>query len=539
MKGLFRGFSAGTEIPSPAPDRFRLAAAGILLLAAALRVPLLTQGLPYISYTDEGGVLHRVMHLVRSGGWDPEWYKYPSLSIYLTTAVLHAMRPIYRLVHGRPLAADIPPEGDLYDLIGPPAVILAGRGVVAAASLVTVLLGMALARRLAGPSAGLAAGLLLALTPALVQRSCIVITDAISAALVAGVLLAAEELRSVLRREGPSSVSVHRQTLFAGGLAGLAAATKYPAAAVFVVILVALFSPGGLSWRRVRLAGLSALAAIFATVVAMPALVFSTRHVMADLVTQTQEYASFPKTRGLFRQALAAEDLGWLLTFAGLLGLVLLGLRRETRPSVIGWLAFGALLLVPLLKYGFQPFRNALPLVPPFVVAASSLFGDESPLARWRGARLLGALVLVLGLAPGIRDAVQMRIVHDSRVQVVDVLASGAWKGKRLLVERELAILPSELERVKAEVTVVPWTSLRELADGGTYDLALVGVFDPAGAPESHAAGYLGWNRWVLSVPADVALGVRPTPVFPNFWRYPDQILRLTPVGTRPDRGVP
>ena len=258
----------------------------ILILAACLRLPLVFAGLPYISYTDEGGVLHRVMHLVRTGGWDPGWYKYPSLSIYLTTATLQAVRPVYRLLNGRSLAADIPPEEDLYDLIAPPAVILAGRGVVAAASLVTVLLGMALARRLAGPSAGIAAGLLLALTPALVQRSCIVITDALSAALVAGVLLAAEELRSVLRREGPSSFSALRQALFAGALSGLAAATKYPAGAVFVVIVVALFLPGGLSLQRFRLAGLSALAAILATLVAMPALIFSTRHVMADLVTR-------------------------------------------------------------------------------------------------------------------------------------------------------------------------------------------------------------------------------------------------------------
>jgi hypothetical protein len=60
----------------------------ILALAVSLRLPLVFSGLPYISYIDGGGVLHRVMRFVRSNGWDPGWYQYPSLSMYLTAAVL-------------------------------------------------------------------------------------------------------------------------------------------------------------------------------------------------------------------------------------------------------------------------------------------------------------------------------------------------------------------------------------------------------------------------------------------------------------------
>jgi hypothetical protein len=506
----------------------RASTIAILALAAVLRLPLVFSGLPYISYTDEGGVLHRVMHLVRSGGWDPGWYKYPSLSMYLTAGVLHASRPVYRLVHGRPLAADIPPEGDLYDLIAPPIVILAGRGVVVAASLVTVLLGMALARRLAGPSAAVAAGLLLALTPALVQRACIVITDTLSAAFVAGVLLAAEDLRSILRREGPSSLAARRPALLAGALAGLAAATKYPAGAVFVVVLVSVFVPGGLSWGRVRLAGLSALAAVFATLVAMPALVLRTRQVLATLALQASEYASFSNTRGLFRQALFPEDLGWLLTLAGVLGLVLLAWRRETRPTVASWLAFGVLLLAPLLRYGFQPFRNALPLVPPFVVAASSLFGYGSPLARWRGARVLAAAVLLVGLTPGLLDAWRMRRVQDSRVLLVDELARDRWAGKRVLVQRELAILPAELRRARAAFTVVPWSEMRPLAQKGEFDAVVFGDFDTNSAPPvPWLAGIEDWRSWTAGLRLFYSVGSQRTPVYPGFWRTWDENVRL------------
>jgi len=506
----------------------RASTIAILALAAILRLPLVFSGLPYISYIDEGGVLHPVMRLVRSGGWDPGWYQYPSLTMYLTAAVLHASRPVYRLVHGRPLAGDIPPEEDFYDHIAPPAVILAGRGVIAAASLLTVLLGMALARRLAGHPAALVAGLLLATTPALVQRGCIVITDTASTAFVAGALLATESLRSILGTEGPSSVDARRQALLAGALAGLAAATKYPAAAVFVVVLVSLFVPGGLSFERVRLAGLSALAAILSTLVAMPALVFKTRQVAAGIVEQARDYATFPSTRSLFQQALAPEELGVLLTLGGLAGLVLLALRRETRPTVIGWLAFGVFLLAPLLRYGFQPFRNALPLVPPFLVAASCLFGDDSPLARRRGARLLVASVLLAGLTPGLLDAWRMRRLPHSRVLLVDELARDDWAGKRVLVQRELAILPAELGRARAALTVVPWSEMRQRARSGDFDAAVFGDFDTDSYPDvPWLAGVEEWRSWTAGLPVVYSVGSRRTPVYPNFWRFTDEDVRL------------
>ena len=508
--------------------RMRASTIAILALAAILRLPLVFSGLPYISYIDEGGVLHPVMRLVRSGGWDPGWYQYPSLTMYLTAAVLHASRPVYRLVHGRPLAADIPPEEDLYDLIAPPEVILAGRGVVAAASLLTVLLGMALARRLAGPPAAIVAGLLLATAPALVQRGCIVITDTVSAAFVAGVLLAAERLRSILRTEGPSSVAARRQALLAGALAGLATATKYPAGAVFVVILVAVFAPGGVSFERVRLAGLSALVAILSTLVAMPALVFKTRQVVRGLVAQARDYATFSSTRGLFRETLLPEELGVLLTFGGLAGLVFLALRRESRPTVIGWLAFGGLLLAPLLRYGFQPFRNALPLVPPFLVAASCLFGDDSPLARRRGARLFAASVLLAGLTPGLLDAWRMRRLPHSRVHLVDELARDAWAGKRVLVQRELAILPAELGRARAALTVVPWSEMKQRARHGDFDAAVFGDFDTDSAPPvPWLAGIQDFRSWTAGLPLVYSAGSRRMPVYPGFWRFTDENVRL------------
>ena len=523
----------------------RIAAAAIFLLAAALRAPLLTQGLPYIAYVDEGHVLHPVIQMLRTGGWDPGWYLHPSLTIEAVTLGAHLLRPVYRMARGRSLLEDLPHDETFYDALSPPELILVGRCVVLAASLGLVMAAMALATRMGGSRAGLAAGLLVAICPALVQRSPIVIVDTVSTLLVTAALLGSRRLEEALADSGPASGVARREALLAGALSGVAATAKYPAALVFAAVLVAIVLGGGKIRERIRLAFIAAVAALAAAALTMPALVLRARRVVWALREQSRLYAdpsSFhsPPGLGLLRQALRTEELGPALAVAGLAAVLALAIRKSTRTTALSWLPFGALLLAPLLAHEYQPFRNALPLVPILLIAIAVLLFRESIRPKWRAAAALLFLALAGSLVPGVRDAIRMRTVTDTRVQAVDILESDGFAGKRLLVERELAILPSELKRVKAAVTVVAWTELRALAESGNHDLALVGVFDPAGAPDSRTvAEYADWNRWVSSLPADVALGARPTPVFPNFWRYPDQILRLTPVGNRPDRGVP
>ncbi len=539
--GADRG--AGTE-PS-VPHRIHgIATAAIVLLAAALRVPLLTQGLPYLAYVDEGHVLHPVIRMLRSNGWDPGWYLHPSLTIEAITVGAQLLRPAYRMARGHSLLDDLPQDESFYDFVSPPELILVGRCVVVAAGLGLVVVAMALARRMGGRGAGLAAGLLVAVCPALVQRSPIVIVDTVSTLFVSAALLCSRRLEEVLSESGPASRAARREAILAGVFSGVSATAKYPAAVVFVAVLVVIVVGGGNFRERIRLSFLAAVAGIGAAVLTMPALVLRARRVAWALLEQSRLYAdpsSFfsPPGLGLLRQGLRPEELGPALAVAGLAAILVLAIRRSTRTTALAWLAFGALLLVPLLTHVYQPFRNALPLVPILLIAIAVAFFNESIRPRWRAASTLLILALVAGLVPGVREAIRMRTVRNTRVQAVDVLASGAWDGKRLLVERELAILPSELKRVKAEVTIAPWTELRTLAESGNYDLALVGVFDSAPISEPRAAAaYLDWNQWVSSLAAEEAFGATPTPVFPYFWRYPDQVLRLTPVATPSDRGI-
>ena len=113
--------------------------------------------MPYIDYIDEGYVLHQSIDLLNHRSLDTRWYGYPSLPAYLTVAALIAYSPVYHLVHGHGFREDLPHDrdihtakGDNYDLISPPALIVAGRFAAIFLSVMTVALAGKLACTLAG-----------------------------------------------------------------------------------------------------------------------------------------------------------------------------------------------------------------------------------------------------------------------------------------------------------------------------------------------------------------------------------------------------
>src|SRR3954468_17434563 len=92
----------------------------VLVVATAVRLPALTAGLPYITYVDEGHVLHHVNYLLAHHTWEPDTYSYPSLPFYLIAGAALTDSPVYALVHGRPLLADLTPSPpEYYDIVGP------------------------------------------------------------------------------------------------------------------------------------------------------------------------------------------------------------------------------------------------------------------------------------------------------------------------------------------------------------------------------------------------------------------------------------
>ena len=176
--------------------RRRLAWLAVLGIAAAVRLPSVTAGYPYLNYVDEGHVLHRVVHVLRSGDWDPGWYIYGALPNYAILGAVYLYSPIYRLAHGRWLSDDLPVNRiRYYDRVGPPELLVLGRLVGLLVSVATVALTGWLAARLAGAAAGLLAAWLAALLPALVIGGAVINVDVYATFFVLAALCFAERLR--------------------------------------------------------------------------------------------------------------------------------------------------------------------------------------------------------------------------------------------------------------------------------------------------------------------------------------------------------
>jgi len=431
---------------------------GILLIAAAVRLPSLTAGLPYISYVDENHVLHPVVHLLAEKTWEPTWYSYPSFPLYLVAAAAVIYSPVYAAVHGHPLREDLsrfPPQ--YYDILEPPELIVIGRLVTLAFSLGVVLLTGLLARRLAGRAAGLFAAGLAALVPALVARGTPVTVGPLVVFFTLAALLFANRLR-----EGDRP---RRDSVLAGAMTGLTAACKYPAVLVCLPVALAVLLAGGTWPEKLRRLVLAGVAAVTAMLVAMPPLVLRLSDVLRDMQAISNNYRT-QQMGSYWVQAVewAEWDLPLHRPEVGIVFLVLaaagllVGLKdRRWAKDVWGWLILGAATGLLVAPYKFRAFRNLLALVPLACMLVALLYVKLRERARrpaW--VDLAAALLPVVLFAPTIHSYIRYELrLEDSREQAVHWVREHARPRDKVLFMEELAFLPSRiatLQTVQADV---------------------------------------------------------------------------------------
>ncbi|HKI04580.1 MAG TPA: glycosyltransferase family 39 protein [Thermoanaerobaculia bacterium] len=514
----------------------------ILIAAAAVRLPTLTAGLPYMTYVDEGHVLHHVVHLLAAGTWEPDTYSYPSLPFYLVAGAALAYSPLYAARHGQPLRADLSPDPmRYYEILEPTDLLVLGRLVTLAFSLGIVLLAGLLARRLAGPAAGLFAAWLAALVPALVARSSIANINPMVAFFGLAALFFAERARDGGRPR--------RDAILAGVMVGLTGATKYPAALICLPVAVAILLADA-AWRerltRLVLAGGSAVAALL---LAMPALVLRTGRVLAGLremsaVYGMQEAGSYwdqAVRRGEWDLPLDHPEVGIVFLVLAAAGL-LAGLSdRRWSKSVWGWLLFGAATALLVAPYKFRAFRNLLTLVPLACVLVALLYAkirQRAPRRLW--VDLAAAVLPIVLFAPALNGYIRHQLgVEDSREQAIRWLAEHTGPRDKILFSEEIAILPSRIATLKTpETDVKPWGRARDRVISRRYHYLVLGQLVKRTGQSKIPPEITAWI--LLNYEVQATFGSYPTHYYWKEYKGNGQaIYILKRVPRKDDRGRP
>jgi hypothetical protein len=505
-----------------------VAGLALLIVAVAVRLPALPAGLPYMSYVDEGHVLHHTLHLLSEHTWDPNFYFYGSLTYYLVAGAAVVWSPGYAAIHGHPLADDLSPSPpSYYDILEPVDLVVIGRLVTLVFSLGAVVLTGLLARRLAGPAAGLFAAWLAALVPALVVRSTIVNVNPLVAFFVLTALFFAEGARE--GRHG------RRDAILAGAMTGLAAATKYPAVLVCLPVALAVLlsvAPWKEKLRRLLLAGGAAVASLVLT---MPAVVLRTAKVLADIQASSQFYGSL-KMDSFWSQAVRRAEwdlpfehpeVGIVFLILSAAGLALALWDREWRRPAWGWSLFAVATVVVAMLYPFRPFRNLLALVPLGCVLAALFYASlRRLLSRPLGLDLAAAILPLALFAPALYQySVSQFRLEDTREKALHWLAHHARPEDRILFAEELAFLPGRVDRLPNETAVRPWEKAWNRVWSRRFHYLVLGEIT---APDGHLWILPSMREWILqNYRLEATFGSAPSAAKPGNFKGNEQLIYI------------
>jgi hypothetical protein len=409
--------TTGPHPPPPGLYRSRVRARhyliGIFVGALVLRLVGISYGLPEIYTSDnETAFIWPAMQINRSGSLHPSFFGHPaSTVIYAFALLVQLLFRAQQLFGVYPTFADF----DRAFQVDPTAVFLLARGFTAVLGAVVVLATYLIAGRLFGRRAALVAALLTAVAPYQHHWSQLARTD-IPVTLF-GLLTTWAAL--ALLRDGRA-----RWYAAAGAFAGLAVATKFPAAlAVAAPVLAHL-----LRWRRGRvgllqpraaLIGLGWLAAFLGS---SPYLLLDSPRALRDIASELEPgHLGADRLPGIWNYLWYAYEAlpsaaGWPTYLLGLAGL-LLTLRRPTAEQVV-FAAFPALYLLVVTSGTLRWAHWAIPAVP-YLAGWAGWALTRLPVRRG-GLATAAALVALWPLG--------VVLAHDYRALLVDTRTeASAW----------------------------------------------------------------------------------------------------------------
>jgi len=450
--------------PAESSRRWKLVVAGIIGLAACLRVSGIATGVPFRMSADEPAVLGIVLGMMKSGDFNPHFFDYGGLIFYfhLTVAVITFL---WGATAGKWVAVDQIWVGDL---------LLLARTATAILATVTVYMVWRIGLRW-GLGVALLGLTLMAIQPQHVREAHFALTDVpLTFCITLSMLLS---LRA-------SEVGGWRPFAWAGLAAGAAAAIKYNGAlAVAMPIAAAFTAPAVTSTGPAIAASLGG--AFLGFLIGAPYSFVDLPGFLNGFAVLLQSYnqprpatqvaVSYLKyMRNWFGwQGVLSVQIGWLALLVGGLGLaaLLAELRFRSRRA-------GALLAVvfPLLYFwlivtqgSLQFGRYLLPMTPMFCIAlAAGMMAIWRRLQRlpasWR--QLSQAALLLVILIPPLGTSATF-VLNSRRLGTAE--QAGNWlvehvtPEERIVMERAAVRLPPrfQVEEV-AQVIDRPMAAYRD-----------------------------------------------------------------------------
>lgn len=451
-----------------------------MLVAAGawLRLWTIGDGLPYVIGVDEPEIVDRALAILRTGDFNPHFFHYPALPIYLHTVVAAA-----RFLAGSS-AAEMFAIADVWN----GDVMLWSRLFTAALSTWTIWLVYRAGLRW-GAAVALIAAAAMAVHPQLVREAQYALTDTPLTAFVALTIVASLRAREDTRV---------RWLVAAGAAVGLAAASKYTGILALVMPLAVAWRvpPGGL--RGARLATVAAAAA-GAFVMTAPYTLFDPPGFLAGMsnllqsynrpvtyvpievyVKHIQDWYAWPGAvpRWASWPALGLMSVGVIGAAAGLRA-------RETRAASAVLLLFPLVFLWFLASQTLVYARYAMPIVPALsLLLALGIARTAGALGA--SAQAPGRTALVAGLFGLLLIAPVGTLVSTkrdrARVGTTELLAE--WvvarvkPGETVAMESRLATFPPKRFSIENMLRLTDVPLDKHQARGTTYLIAVSMEYD-------------------------------------------------------------
>jgi 4-amino-4-deoxy-L-arabinose transferase-like glycosyltransferase len=504
-----------TSTPPDTRARWPLLVTLIIVCGAALRFSHLDAGIPYALGVDEPQIMDRVVHMMKTGDFNPHFFDWPSLTFYLQLSVT-CLTFLGGAMNGQWSALAQVEPAHFYEN---------GRMLTAALGTATIWLVYAAARRW-GPIHAVMAAAVMAVVPFHVRESHYVLTDVPAAFFVALAFL----LTLRARERGTLAAFA-----LAGVAVGLAASAKYNGLVVMVLpLLVALFDAAPLAVRaqRILVVGGAAVAVFVA----------GTPYAVLDLPKFLTDYARlaavFARERGgepgwsIYLKHLKLA-LGWPALLLGFAGLAVSARRIATGPDRLRWLLLAtfSVLYFQVMAGSYQIYgRYLLPLFPfVSVLVAVGAIAVVRSLRGWLSPRVAHALLVVVAIGAMAQPAwTSVAFARRlGRPGTIDLayrwIEQRVPQGSKIVIERAALTLPDARYESVDVRSLITRTYEEYAADGIEFILASSEGYGEAFAGRD-APAYVAYQT--LFTKSEELAAFRPTDDSPG----PElRLFRITP----------